>query len=206
MLKFLQKNLFYVFLLLASLFLGYYAGKYIANYFSPKKSEQHAQIIQSIQSIAKISTYKIHQLEEIEWSNEVISHSKYFNFFNKISNLLYLKNLKLSAPVIATYGVDLDSIPIQTKFLNDSFFIELPETKLLHFEVLWNEKKIFSNKGLLVLENDHQFDNLEKLFYDEKIAIYKNKDTAFLEAKKILENQIISFFKNMGLNVKMMKQ
>ncbi len=185
-----------ILLLIITLFVGFWIGKQLGIYFSPQKTEEHFQIIESIKPIAKIATFKLHQLEELDWSNETQ---------NKVTNFLYAKKLQISVPIIATYGYDLDSTNFLYHIQNDTLKLSVTKPKLLSFEVLWNEKKVFSEKGLLQFENDHQFDALERLVFEQKLKKYENLFSALKKTKEVFENQMVKFYKNLGLQVKILE-
>ncbi len=184
-----------------TIIIGLFIGLKLGEYFSVKKKEFHSQIITSIKPIAKISTYKIHKIEEIQWTNQSNNQEGINYIVSKIANLLYSKTLHISIPVTATYGLDLDSTNWYFKTNRDTIFMYIPQPKLLNFEIKWNEKKVVSEKGLLSFENDRQFDDLEKMFYRQKIAFYAQNDTALKKSKEIFENRIVKFYKNLGYNV-----
>lgn len=177
--------------------LGIWIGKQLGIYFSPKKTETQFQVIQSFQPIAKIATYKIHHIEDLEWSNETNS---------PIANFFYSKKLNISVPVIATYGYDLKNTLMDIQLQKDTIIIRLGQPKLLHFEILWNEKKVFSEKGLLQWENNHQFDAVEKLFYNQKLKKYENHSDALNYTKKIFKEQVSKFYGKLGYQVQIFEQ
>ncbi len=185
-----------------TIFIGFFLGKQLATYFLPPKNEEHSQIIHSIKPIAKISTYKINRIEELHWSNQSNPNEGFNLLISKLANFFYVKNLYLQIPISATYGYDLDSTNFSLVIENDTLIFNLPKPKLLNFELLWNEKKTFSEKGWLVFENDHQFDDLEKLFYEQKKKAYENNDTALKKSKEIFENQFNRFYSKLGYNLK----
>lgn len=195
--KFFKNVFFQILILIFFIILGYWVGEQLGVYFSARKTEEHSQIIHSVKSISKISTYKIHQIEEFEWDN---------NSQNSIANLLFYKKLHISVPIVATYGFEVDSTHWQYSFQKDTLCITFPQPKLLNFEVLWNEKKVFSEKGLLQFENDHQFDELEKLFHQEKHKYYQNYSDALKESKKTFKNQVVKFYKNLGYEIKFLEK
>ncbi len=186
------KFFFQIILLILTLSAGYWLGKQLGIYFSPQKTEEHIQIIESIKPIAKMATYKIHQLEELEWSNETQ---------NKITNFLYAKKLNISVPILATYGYDLDSNNFHYEIYHDTLKLIVSKPKILNFEILWNEKKVFSEKGLLQFENDHQFDALEKLIYEQKFKKYENLNFALEKSNEAFKNQMVKFYKNLGIQI-----
>jgi hypothetical protein len=191
--KFFQLFLQIVWITLA-LIIGFWIGKQAGIYFSPQKREVHAHIIKSIRPIARIATFKIHHIEELEWSNQSQS---------KISNILYFKKLYLSAPIIATYGYDSTDFTFELR--QDTLTFKIQEPKMLNFEVVWNEKKVFAEKGLLQFENDHQYDALQKLFYEQKRKKYQNNASALKKSKEVFSTQITKFYENLGIKVRIIE-
>jgi hypothetical protein len=200
--KFLTNLFLNVFIFLIVAVTGFYLGKIIADYLSPVKNEFYTQVIHSVQFITKVSAYKIHNIEELEWDNSITEKNEAFPLMNKIANFFYLKKLKIIVPITATYGIDIDSANFQAYIQKDTLFMNIPKAKLLFFEVKWNQKKMYSEKGILEFENDHQFDDLEKLFYQNKFKLYQKNHTAIAQSQKMIEQQLISFYKNLGYELK----
>lgn len=169
---------------------GYWTGIKIAEALMPNTILRHENQILTVKNIAQVSTYQVAKVVTYEWSNE----AKVNDTYHRMMNSLFGKRLAISIPVVATYGIDIADNRFQIQTSGDTLLIYFPPPKLLQFEWQWDQKKAFSEKGLLVLNDNLQFEQLEKTAYQKYRKSFE-KDSAYIsQAKQVFQKKLRKFY------------
>lgn len=169
---------------------GYWTGTKIAQAWLPSSILSHENQILTIKNIAQVSTYQVAKVVTYEWSNEAKANAHY----HRMMNALFGKRLTLNIPLVATYGIDISDKRFQIETHGDTLFVFFPPPKLLQFEWQWEQKKAFSEKGLLVLNDNLQFEQLEKTAYQKYHLAFEKDRTNLNQAKQVFQEKIKNFY------------
>lgn len=108
----------------------------------------------------------------------------------------------VSVPYIAKYGVDTDSTNFRLTVKDTTVFIQLPQPKLLSFELRMNRMETSSRKGWFTFSDDETYTEVQKKLYDtERSQMEEN-----VMNQKQSMNKIIAILRNyytpLGYDVK----
>lgn len=151
-----------------------------------------------IKDIAELAALEVQGNAQITETN--IDNSE--GFLQTIKKAFVEKTINISIPYVAKYGIYADSNTMKITVENDqSLLIQLPEAKLLSFEMRLDKSTQSSTQGWLKTEDHNSFNAVQQKLYIQSKAEAANSN----KNKQLAQQKIIgilqSYYQPLGYKV-----
>ncbi len=153
---------------------GYTLGKFFSERDNKTGIIQNYSFVRDIAELASIEVTGTTSLNSSNVSNDG-------SLTDELKRLFIEKTVRLSAPFVAKYGVDLKDKNLHIEHNDSVLKVYLPPPKLLSYEIHLNRLEASNKKGWFQFQNEETYNSFQKKMYSEsrsqleKNEIYLNR-------------------------------
>lgn len=148
---------------------GYTLGKFFSERDNKTGIIQNYSFVRDIAELASIEVTGTTSLNSSNVSNDG-------TVTDELKRLFIEKTVRLSAPFVAKYGVDLKDKNLRIEHNDSVLKVYLPPPKLLSYEIHLNRLEASNKKGWFQFQNEETYNSFQKKMYSEsRSQLEKNK-------------------------------
>lgn len=156
-------------IVIAAGIVGYTLGKFFSERDNKTGIIQNYSFVRDIAELASIEVTGTTSLNSSNVSNDG-------TVTDELKRLFIEKTVRLSAPFVAKYGVDLKDKNLRIEHNDSVLKVYLPPPKLLSYEIHLNRLEASNKKGWFQFQNEETYNSFQKKMYSEsRSQLEKNK-------------------------------